>query len=143
MRNFFIKRKPNSYNSNKGSKRIKYKQILKEALETYYPIYDISSDKMYGLVYYFYKEDLDYDTDNISKPIWDSLAGELFADDKQIVYRTASSYNLLEEDFNVIDISGLDADKAVNLIEAIDNENHIIYVECGKFTPSMIKFNIE
>jgi len=139
MINFFIKRKPNSYNSNKGKKKIRYKEMLKEALEQYYPTYNINDNKMYGIVYYFYKEDLDYDTDNISKPIWDSLVGELFEDDKQIVYRIAGSSNLIEDDFSIIDIS----DKALDLLDAIDNENHILYIECGDFNSSMLKFNIE
>lgn len=143
MINFLVKRKPNSYNSNKGNKKIRYKETIKDALENYYSSYTPSSEKMYGVVYYFFKEDLDYDTDNISKPIWDSLVGELFDDDKQIVHRIASSCNLTEEDFSIIDISGLNGDKAVDLIDAIDNENHILYIECGNFNPSMLKFNLE
>ena len=84
---------------------------------------------------------MDLDTDNISKPVWDCLKGFLFDDDQQIKIRTAGSFDLANNDYNVLDFSGLDGAMVVDLLDAFDNEDHVIYIECGLFKNSMLTFN--
>lgn len=79
----------------------------------------------------------------MSKPVWDCLNGFLFNDDEQIKIRTAGSFDLTKGDYNVVDLSGLQGNLAVDLLDALDNEDHVVYVECGNFNPSMFKFNLE
>ena len=71
------------------------------------------------------------------------MKGFLFHDDHQIKIRTAGSFDLKTGDFNVISFSGLKGQFVIDLLDAFDNEDHIVYIECGKFNPSMLKFNIE
>ena len=71
------------------------------------------------------------------------MKGFLFHDDQQIKIRTAGSFDLKTGDFNVIRFSGLKGELIAELLDAFDNVDHIVYIECGKFNPSMLKFNIE
>ncbi len=109
----------------------------------YNPKHSVLSGDLYATIYYFFNKNLDLDTDNLSKPVWDCLNGILFNDDKQIKVRTAGSFDLTIGDYSVIDVSGLQGKMVVDLLEAFENEEHIVYVECGNFKPSMFKFNIE
>jgi len=56
----------------------------------------------------------------------------------------AGSFDLLTmDDYSVIDLSGLEGVFVTDLLDAFDNEKHVIYVECGKFNPTMLQFNME
>ena len=89
-----------------------------------------------------YKKDLDLDADNLSKPIWDGLVNFLYSDDSQIKLRIAGSFDISKTDFNILDMSGLSGNILTELFDAFDTEDHILYIECGDFHHSMIKFNI-
>jgi len=143
MHNFILKRRPVSYNSCRGAKKIRYKEALERSFGVYNQQHSLLENDLYAVLYYFYKENLDLDTDNLSKPVWDCLGGFLFNDDQQIKMRIAGSFNLLGGDYNIIDFTGLDGTIITDLIEAFETENHVVYVECGKFDASMYKFNIE
>jgi len=71
------------------------------------------------------------------------LNGILLNDDQQIKIRIAGSFDLAAGNYSVIDLSGLQGNLVVDLLDAFESEEHIIYVECGNFKPSMYKFNIE
>ena len=143
MYHFILKSKPLSYNSCTTKKRVNYKKALQESFTTYNTTHTVLSGELYALVYYFFKKNLYLDTDNISKPVWDCLNGFLFTDDQQIKMRTAGSFDLTNGDFTVIDVTGLDGKLAGDLLDAFGSEDHIVYVECGKFNPSMFKFSLE
>jgi len=143
MHNFILKNRPLSFNSCRGSKKIKYKNQLENSFTSYNSNNEIFNEQIYALIYYFYKVDLDIDTDNISKPLWDCLNGFLFEVDQQIKFRIAGSFDISAGDYNIIDFTGLQGDILVDLFEAFDTEEHIIYIECGKYNPTMLKFNIE
>lgn len=143
MLNFIHIGKPNSYNSNTGNKKIRYKADIENSLRQYHPSCTIQNGEVYASIFYFFNKDKNLDTDNISKPIIDSLCGVLFNDDKQVKIRTAGSFNLSVGDFNLIDFSGLDGQLVADLVDAFFNEDHIIYIECGTFNHSMFNFNIE
>jgi hypothetical protein len=69
------------------------------------------------------------------------LEGFLFENDFQVKVRTAWSFDLTHNDFNILDFSGLRGEVAAELVEAFENEEHIVYVECGQLSTSMFKFN--
>ena len=87
--------------------------------------------------------DVKVDADNLSKPVWDSLKGVLFTDDSQIRMRVAGSFDITKPDFNVLGIAGLEGELAIDLAAAAEKEDHIIYVECGKFDLSMVRIKME
>jgi len=101
------------------------------------------TDELYAVIYYFFNVNLHLDTDNLSKPVWDSLNGFLFNDDLQIRIRIAGSFDLSKGDYSVIDLTGLRGDLVTDLLEAFDNEEHVVYVECGRFNPSLCRLNLE
>jgi hypothetical protein len=143
MHNFILKSRPLSYNSCRGAKKVNYKSALETSFSNYNPTHNLLTGELYATLYYFFNKNLDLDTDNLSKPVWDCMCGFLFTDDQQIKIRTAGSFDLTNGDYSVIDFTGLQGDLINDLLDAFDNEEHIVYVECGKFKPSMYKFNIE
>jgi len=143
MHNFILKGRPLSYNSCKGNKRVNYRNALISSFTNYNPTHAVLTENLYANIYYFFNKDLDLDADNLSKPVWDCLNGFLYDDDQQIKIRTAGSFNLTTGDYSVIDFSGLQGELIVDLLEAFESEEHIVYIECGQFKPTMFKFNIE
>ena len=143
MVNFILKGRPLSYNSCKGNKRDIYKIALVTSFTNYNPTHTIFTENLYANIYYFFNKDLELDADNLSKPVWDCLNGFLYNDDEQIKIRTAGSFNLTNGDYSVLDFSGLKGQLIIDLLEAFESEEHIVYIECGQFKPSMLKFNIE
>ena len=116
---------------------------IEHCLRLYNPAYSVYADELYVTLYYFFKTDLSLDTDNLSKPVWDCLSGVLFNDDKQIKMRVVGSFNLSKGDYSIIDFSGLKSEIMSELFDAFENEDHVVYIECGKFDPSMYRFNME
>ena len=98
---------------------------------------------LYGLVYHFFRENIGIDADNLSKPVWDGLNGMLFDDDKQVKMRIAGSFDLTTNDLTILDFSGLPGTAITTLLEALETEDHVLYVECGSFTIDMIRLNLE
>ena len=147
MYSFVIKAKPKSYNSwgsASVAKKNTYKHLLEESFKDAYPAHILLEVDLYGLVYHFFRTDVGIDADNLSKPIWDCLRGILFDDDKRIKLRIAGSFSVADGDyFTIFNSSGLSGEIIASLIESIDSEEHVLYVECGKFTADMIQLNLE
>ena len=143
MYNFILKRRPLSYNSFKGNKKDYYKHALETSFKNYNPTHRILTGNVYATLYYFFNTNLKLDTDNLSKPVWDCLCGFLFNDDQQIKIRIAGSFDLTNGDYSVIDFTGLQGNLIIDLLDAFEKEEHIVYIECGSFNPLMYKFNIE
>lgn len=143
MYNFILKSRPLSYNSCRKKKKVNYKLALESAFSNYNEDRTVLQTNLYAVMYYFFNTDLDADTDNLSKPIWDCLGGYLYEDDQQIKIRTAGSFNLCSGNINEIDFTGLDGEMLLDILDAFDNEEHIVYIECGQFNPAMYKFNLE
>ena len=144
MHSFVFKRQPKSFNS--GFKSIAAKEIYKENVRAsflkYNAIETLYSEDLYGVVYYFYKINAGTDADNISKFFWDILKGVVFNDDHQVKLRIAGHIDISKGDFNVIDFSNLKGEMTAELIQAMENNDHVVYVECGKLNNSMYKFNL-
>ncbi len=143
MYNFILKNRPLSYNSCKGSKKINYRNVIHNAFVGYNPDYTLMTGEIYATIYYFFNKNLDLDTDNLSKPVWDSLCNFLYNDDQQIKIRIAGSFDLSTDDYSIIDLSDLQGDLIVDLLDSFDSEDHTVYIECGNYKPSLLKFNIE
>ena len=119
----------------------KYKAKLARAFTRYHKTVGLLEGELYGIVYYFVNRKTDMDADNISKPIWDSLEGIAYADDKIIKMRYSGIYNLRE--ISQIDISNIPDVVFNDFMQSIDNEDHILYIELGRYNHNMFKFNIE
>ncbi|MES2329664.1 MAG: RusA family crossover junction endodeoxyribonuclease [Bacteroidota bacterium] len=146
MNCLILKRQPPTFNAWKKATVIKkdtYKAQLAEALETYNPSYNLLTDELYGKVYHFFNEDLKIDADNLSKPLWDSLKNILFNDDYQVKLRHAGSFNLQKNDITILNLSGLSGEVIIDLLDAFETEDHVLYVECGRLHYSMFTFNSE
>lgn len=140
MYSFIVNTQPKSYNS---KKTLSYQLRFVSAFRENYPDHALLDKELYGLIYHFYRRDIGIDADNLSKPVWDGLKGIVFEDDKQIKMRIAGSFDLTANDFTVIDFSGLPGKDIGLLLEAIETEEHVLYVECGSFTMDMIRLNLE
>ena len=146
MYSFILKRQPKSYNSwgtASSIKKAKYKSDIESSFRNFHPSHVMLNDDLYGTLFYLFKKDVRSDVDNLSKPLWDSLSGFLFADDQQVRLRIAGGFDLSKNNFNILDLSGLKGNMVTELLDAIDQEDHIVYVECGKLNYSMFKFNLE
>jgi Holliday junction resolvase RusA-like endonuclease len=146
VHSFVIICKPKSYNSwgsASVTKKSKYKNLIEKSFRDAYPAHILLEDDLYGLVYHFFQRDIGIDADNLSKPIWDCLRGILFDDDKRVKMRIAGSFDLTANDLTILDFSGLPGTVIASLLEVIETEEHVIYIECGTFTTEMIRLNLE
>ncbi len=131
----------NSWKAASETKKQRYKSFIETAFLEMDPTPAMLRGELYGKALYFYTKDKRIDADNLSKPLWDCLTGFLFEDDFQVKIRTAWSFDLTRNDFNILDFSGLRGEVVTGLIEAFENEEHIVYVACGPLNDSMFKFN--
>ena len=146
VKNFVIRRQPKAYQGNKTFKseaaKNNYISELKKSLNQFNTLDFIMEDDLYGVVYYFQKKITGTDADNISKPIWDCLKNILYKDDKQIKLRIAGIIDISKGDLNIFDFTNIRSEIMYELLDAFDQADHFIYVECGKLDSSMYKFNI-
>ncbi len=140
MYNFILASQPKSYNARKSDA---YQSRIKAAFQTAYPVHHLINHDLYGLVYHFYKVDIGIDADNISKLVWDSLTGVAFVDDSRVKLRMAGSFDLSSTDLVMLDFSGLTKETIDSLLEAIESEDHVLYIECGEFSMNLIRLNLE
>lgn len=145
VHSFILKKQPKSHNKWKRSspKGQSYLAYVRAMFDEFYETVTKKSGDLYGIAYYFHKINTGTDADNISKPIWDCLSDFLFEDDKQIKLRLAGCFDLAEKDFEVLDVSGVPGNVVAELVQAIQDEEHIVYVECGRLTDSLYKFNLQ
>jgi len=147
MHNFVFSGHPPTYNSWKSkwspARKAAYKMNIASCLSTYHPGITPSASDLYGVVYHFFNNEVRIDADNLSKPMWDTLNGVLFLDDYQVKLRVAGSFDLQKHDLTVLDLSKVGGQVIVDLLDAFDNEDHVIYVECGNLNFSHWKFNLE
>lgn len=143
MFNFVISTKPKSFNSKDRQKAEAYRNKLQLAFAATHPIHKLLTEELYGVVYHFFRTDIGIDADNISKPVWDALRGIAYEDDKQIKMRIAGSFDLTAYPITILDFSGLSGATIDTLLENIHNQDHVLYVEFGKFTTDMVRLNLE
>lgn len=137
---FVYSGKPESYNADSKRKQV-YKKRLSSAYKRRFSGM-IAEKELYAAIYYFYREDVGLDADNISKPAWDALNAVGYSDDKQIKIRTSVAINLCEHDILVFDQDILPTDVLIDLIQSIADNNHTLYIEVGEIDRYDNIFNI-
>lgn len=144
INSFIVKQQPKSYNSWKinSKKGQNYLTSIRISFNNFNPIFTKKTGDLYGIAYYFHTKNSGTDADNISKPIWDCLTDFLFEDDRQIKLRIAGCFDLSNKDFEILDVSGVSGNVVSELVDAIANEDHILYIECGNLRDDMYKFKL-
>ncbi len=92
----------------------------------------IAEKELYAAIYYFYREDVGLDADNISKPAWDALNTVGYKDDKMIKIRTAVAIDLSKYDIVDFDQDNMLSDVLTDLVQSIADNNHTLYIEVGE-----------
>lgn len=67
----------------------------------------------------------------------------MFEDDKQVKMRIAGSFDLTVLDLNILDLSGLPGEIVTKLLDALETEDHVLYVECSNFSMKLLRLNWE
>ena len=127
---FVYSGKPESYNANSKKKQV-YKKRLSSAYKRRFSGM-IAEKELYAAIYYFYREDVGLDADNISKPAWDALNAVGYSDDKQIKIRTAVAIDLSKYDIVDFDQDNIPSDVLTDLVQSIADNNHTLYIEVGE-----------
>ncbi|MFD1676822.1 RusA family crossover junction endodeoxyribonuclease [Alicyclobacillus fodiniaquatilis] len=140
MISFCTLRKAKSYNAGKKKLLRNYEQAIAADFQSTGQVGFGKSGNLYSRVYYFHREHQVADADNISKPILDALTGHAYADDKQVIFRSAASLNM-EEGF-VIDYTNLSSDLVADITNAVLQGKSIIYIEVGAFSNDFIQFGV-
>lgn len=129
---FLYDKAPASYNT-QGAKKVAYKNNLQSAYNRKYKG-KLNDTDLYGVIYHFFRKDIDLDADNLSKPVWDSLSTLAFNDDKQIICRTAISVDLNKYDANIIDFTSIPDSILGEFMQKLHDESieHLMIVEAGE-----------
>ena len=101
------------------------------------------NESLYGFVYYFHKIKTQLDADNLSKPVWDALGTVVYTDDKLVKFRSSAVFDLRATGIEVLDLSDIPDYLLDDFLEMIENEDHILYVEVGKFDYELFQFKYE
>ncbi len=139
MRAFICLERPLSVNSKNTAR---FQQAVKVAYRNAYPEEDGLWEDIYGIAYYFHRQRSTLDADNLSKPVWDALRGAGYADDNLLKLRLAGIVDLNNPELAGIDISSLPDAAANELLRAMGEQNHVLYVEFGPLTKQMFRFGL-
>jgi Holliday junction resolvase RusA-like endonuclease len=139
MFTFLFMAKPRSVQAKTS---LEYKKHVLSACRRYNAKPPMLKEPLYGIVYYFYRGRLDVDADNMSKPIWDSLEGHMYADDRVIELRKAGVRSL-ERGISLIDLTEMPDRIARDFLFYADDQEHLVYVEVGRLSPKMFTFASE
>ncbi|HET7231756.1 MAG TPA: RusA family crossover junction endodeoxyribonuclease [Longimicrobium sp.] len=120
-----------------------YKSELARAFQHYVPNGERLEGELYGVVYYFHNVPTDTDADNISKPVWDTLEGLAFANDRNVRLRIAGMHDLSVAPLGTLDVSRVPAHLLTDLEHLAQTSDHILYVEVGPLHHSMYRFGHE
>ncbi len=134
------KKRPASYQGSADSRNA-YKNGIASCYRRKYKG-KLAGDDLYGNVFYFFKENIQLDADNISKPTWDGLVGIAFVDDKQITIRSAASIDLSKHDMMVVDMDNIPTDIVYDWMNSLFENDHTVYIEVGTITTYNNLFNI-
>lgn len=134
---FIYRGEPRSYNS-KGRK--KYQEDLRQRFEALTEKPPVRNDSLYGFVYYFHRTPTTIDADNLSKPVWDALKNQAYNDDGQITIRYAGKRLMSQVQALVVETKHFDDYSLDQFSEALENDDHVLYVEWDTFAPSLFKF---
>jgi hypothetical protein len=126
-----------------AKKTLHYKNELVHAFQRYVPAPRQLDGPLYGVVYYFHNVPTETDADNISKPVWDSLEGLAFENDRNVKLRIAGIHDLAKAGLDTLDLSPMPQDLATDLSNLVASRDHILYIEVGRLHESMYRFSCE
>jgi Holliday junction resolvase RusA-like endonuclease len=140
MHAFLSNLKPRSVNARTSEL---YKNGIQDAFRRYHQTMITDSENLYGFIYYFHRVKTELDADNLSKPIWDALTAVAYTDDKIIRFRSSGVFNLQDEQLEVLDLSEMPDYVFEDFLSMIEREDHILYVEFGRFDYGLFRFSYE
>ena len=79
----------------------------------------------------------------ISKPIWDALKSTAYTDDTLVRFRSSGVFDLRAEGIEVLDLSDMPDYLLEDFLKMIESEDHILYVEIGKFDYGLFQLGYE
>jgi Holliday junction resolvase RusA-like endonuclease len=126
-----------------AKKTLHYKNELVQAFQRYVPAPRQLDGPLYGVVYYFHNVPTDTDADNISKPVWDSLEGIAFANDRNVKLRIAGVHDVSLGGIEAFDTRLVQAELVFDLRHLVTTADHVVYVEVGRLSESMYRFGLE
>lgn len=146
MRSFFYIAKPVSQN-NRGGKITAYRRGLKRKLDAIYGRAGnslLTNTILYGIVYYFRKDEVGFDADNISKPLWDALESVCYSNDKQIRLRLAAVVTIDYHNNYTIPTTRLSLAEVNQIINFFANprQKHMLYVHLESASPRNFKYRL-
>ncbi|WKN45752.1 RusA family crossover junction endodeoxyribonuclease [Tunicatimonas pelagia] len=107
---------------------------MREQFHYYNPDATVFDEDLYGIIIYFQqirKDSNDPDADNISKPIWDSLIGECYNDDKVVRLRYAGVLTLSPNTATGLTLDDIDENIAEDFDELLSTGKSFVYIHIG------------
>lgn len=139
MRAFVCLERPLSVNAKKTAR---FQAAIRTSYRDAYPEDDGYWEEMYGLVFYFHRHRSTLDADNLSKPVWDALCGAGFADDRSLKLRIAGIIDRDNSELFAIDLSNVPDAAADKLERALNEEEHVLYIEFGPLLREMFRIGL-
>lgn len=156
---FFTDQEPVSVNRSNNKAQYKAKKDawiahLQSECDRKYPLaapgvmhYSSSEHLYFLLTYYTLGQNLK-DVDNLLKIACDSFKGRLFPNDDKVHYFVSQAVELRPNCITGFTIDGLPEDALNGLLDFIrgtstSSSTTRTYIECGRFQPNMIKYNLE
>ncbi|MEM6845520.1 MAG: hypothetical protein AAF944_01800 [Bacteroidota bacterium] len=133
MYSIVVEGKPPSQQT-KGKRKDSFQSKVRERFRHYNPDITIIDEDLYGIVIYFQqtrKDSNDPDADNISKPIWDSLIGECYNDDKVVRLRYAGVLTISPNTAFEITLNDLDDNISDDFDELLSTGKSFVYIHIG------------
>ena len=121
----------------------RYKNGIRDAFRLFCPDSTYGPGPLYASVYYFHRRPSDQDADNISKPILDALEGLAYEDDRIVRFRQAAMFALDADPLSELNLSGVPEVILAPLLEMLDQEDHVLYVELGRLSFQQFRFGYE
>ncbi len=111
---------------------------------TPFPRTPLISNTLQAKVFYIHRVNDFKDADNISKPLWDSLNGYAYKDDKQIKYLETLKIDINAPDILQLDITNIDITDLQALYDFFDNKggkgDRILYVNISDYESNKVRF---
>ena len=140
---------PAAYGSGnyRSARKAAYQQAYQQAFLVAHPAAMLQSGDLYGIVLYFTKRRNDYvdpDADNISKPVWDSLTGYAYSNDRQIRLRTSGVVNLGELSLTELAVETLPSAILTDLENFVlaDELRHLLYIHVAPLRADQYCFQL-
>jgi hypothetical protein len=129
--------------SSQGDHDATYEQALREAFIKYNPSHRLLEEELYGVIYYFHNVKSSIDVDNMPKKILDGLKTVAYDDDSIFKLCFAGKFDLRQSGIERINTNGMPQEIFEEFIQMIDEQEHLLYVEVGRYNDSMVVFGME